>query len=214
MRLNMDSSNQNNKGIDAKQLIALNTFKKSLEKYLFSNVFISTNPQESNTAHLVIEAHCNFQLGEIIAFIKDGIWGTPTGQTKSSFLKNLFTQFKIHNSKLTDVDELTIFLNDTTIIISRIYNQSIAEQLEQIFKKLIDNYKNFDYAETPFEIYIPIFEENRFELNSPLFKTESKQKMDYYNFWGLYYSSKEDAVVYDLKKKSTINGDLQLVDYR
>jgi hypothetical protein len=71
------------------------------------------------------------------------------------------------------------------------------------------------FTETPYEIYIPVFEEDHFENDTKLknIRIGNNNKKDYFEYWGLYFDSEKDAVIYDLKNKSIIFGDLFMLNH-
>src|SRR3546814_10744827 len=70
-------------------------------------------------------------------------------------------------------------------------------------------------TEMPFEIYLPVFIGTTNE-NIPTLLTisteETYNQKDYFRYWGLYFESQEDAVIYDLESKSIIEGDLFMLN--
>jgi hypothetical protein len=44
-------------------------------------------------------------------------------------------------------------------------------------------------------------------------RAEKISNKDYFSFWGLYFDSEEDAVIYDLSNKSFISGDLYMLNH-
>jgi hypothetical protein len=119
------------------------------------------------------------------------------------------------NSTPLDISELTINLMDTTILVSKIYQQSISDQLENITAALFDHniYYTKGLTETPFEIFIPVFEEDTLECNAKLenIVTNNNNDHDYFDFWGVYYDLNSEAAIYDLNSKKIIHGDIQIL---
>jgi len=203
------------------QLNGLDTFKKSLEKDYFSKVTIRNCSPDRNFGNLVIEMDCNFDLVEILFHLQKGTWGgipilQGNKQIAPSFF-NTLSRLRELNSLPIDVEELSIFFNDSSIIIKKIYAQSIEEQLGNILNSIAEHYVYLSkgLTETPNEIYVPVFEEDVLENDSILSKirTGDNSEKDYFGFWGLYFGSEEDAVIYDLGNKSIISGDLYLLNH-
>ncbi|MBT8181380.1 MAG: hypothetical protein KJO53_07310, partial [Eudoraea sp.] len=121
------------------------------------------------------------------------------------------------NSRRIDIEELSIFAKDCSIIIKNIFENSIEEQLRQILQTIAEHYVYFSkrLTETPYEIYIPVFEEDLFENESKLknIRAGNNKKKDYFKYWGLYFESEKDALIYDLKNKSIIYGDLFMLNH-
>ncbi len=101
-------------------------------------------------------------------------------------------------------------------MIKNIFKNSIQDQLNLILQSIAAHYVHFTkkLTETPYEIYIPVFEEDLFENNTQIrdIRISNNQPKDYFNYWGLYFESEEDALIYKLKDKSFIPGDLLMLN--
>lgn len=203
------------------QIKGLVEFKKSLEKDYFSNVSIRNCATDKARENLVIEMDCNFKLVEILSHLQKGTWGRMysiknSWSESSPFSKALSNLNKLNHRRI-DIEELSIFLKDSSIIIKKIFNHSIEEQLRQILQTIAEHYVYFTkkLTETPYEIYIPVFEEDLFENDTKLINIRdgNNNKKDYFKYWGLYFDSEKDAVIYDLKNKSIIFGDLFMLNH-
>ncbi|MEL6917289.1 MAG: hypothetical protein AAFO99_06120 [Bacteroidota bacterium] len=202
-------------------IAGLDSFKKNLEKDFFSEVTIRHRSSGGTNRSLIIELDCNFGLHEILHYMKNGSWGhmlknDDTLEESSLFSRSLL-QLKELNCFDIDVDEFSIFLNDTSVIINKIYEQSIPEQLEHILTKVAEHYVHLTngLTEIPFEIYVPVFEEGLLENDTTLanIRTANNSQKDYFNYWGLYFDSEDDAVIYDLAKKTIVPGDLYMLNH-
>ena len=202
------------------QLNGLDAFKRSLEKDYFAEVTICNCSPDKNIGNLVIEMECNIDLVEVLFHSQKGTWGeiiTKVGcLTTTSFSKAL-TELQQLNEQPIDVEELSIFLKDSSIILKKIYQHSIQEQLGDIVNAIAENYVHLTkgLTEAPYEIYIPVFEEDLWENDNKLsnIKSGNNSRNDYFAFWGLYFDSEEDAVIYDLCNKSIISGDLYMLNH-
>ena len=207
----------------------LNTFIRSLEREYFAQVNVRdcqadtadrTRPAEAG--NLVIEMACNFDLVEILYHLEHGSWGKAenTGAddtgSHSAFIE-AYQAFSIQNPWPADVEELSLVLRDTTIVIKKVYEQSIPEQLGRILQTLAAHYVHFTrgMTETPFEIYLPVFEEEMCRSGAPVstVKRDENTGSDYFNYWALYFDSIPDGKIYDLSKKEIISGDLQMLNH-
>lgn len=202
------NSDMNIEGLDA--------FQKSLEKYYFSEVTVRICASHKTSVQLAIELDCNLSLVEMLFHFNKGTWGNLR-QGKSSFAQ-LLQQLIQQNDRALDVEEFTLFLKDTTIVINKIYPNSIPEQLHHLFTEIGKHYVHFSkgLTETPYEIYIPVFEEECGTGNDTLLRNieaGNHSKKDYFKFWGLYCESEEDAVIYDLKNSKIENGDLFMLNH-
>ena len=203
------------------QIIGLDAFKRSLEKEHFSEVTICNCSPEEQEASLVIEMSCKIELIEVLFHSQNGTWGAIDGPHKSNAAVNAFSFALLELQRLNtlpiDVEELSIILNDSLIIIKKIYQYSVQEQLANIINTIAENYVYITkgLTEAPYEIYIPVFEEDIPDNDDRLTNINSgnSSKKDYFAFWGLYFDSEEDAVIYDLSNKSIISGDLYMLNH-
>ena len=188
----------------------LNTFVKNLENHFFSKILIKENSSNCNKINLVIELNCNLTLWELIHQYHTGNWGT-FNQSKYSLSNDIYRLESINDIQI-DVDEFSITLKDTTIIIDKIYNQSIGEQLEYILRELGIHYVHYTkgYAEVPYEIFVAVFVENLMQCELNMFN--SKKNQNYNNFWAIYFESEIDAVIYDVQKSTFLYEDLYMLN--
>lgn len=210
-------------------LKGLEAFSRSLEKEYFSKVNIrnghpgtSDRNDEGKPSDLVIEMECNFNLVEILYYLEHGNWGeaanplTPQGTLNSAFNEALII-FRESNSIEVDVEELSLQLNDTVIVIKKLYAQSIGEQLGQILQTLAAHYVHLTrgLTETPYEIYLPVFEEEIPSIHPLLgtVKITANSAKDYFGYWALYFESVPDAMIYDLESRTIISGDLHMLNH-
>ncbi len=193
----------------------LETFKKCLERYFFAEVTVRNCSPLTTSVQLAIELDCNLSLVEMLFHFNKGTWGNFRQDTCSfgELIRQLVTENDVH----VDAEEVTLFFKDTTIVINKIYDYSIAEQLESIFTHLGKHYVHLSkgLTETPYEIYIPVFEECTY-ANDTLLRNigaGKHSKKDYFKYWGLYCDSEEDAVIYDLKNSKIEYGDLFMLNH-
>ncbi len=193
----------------------LEAFAKSLERHFFSEVTVRNCASLKTSVQLAIELDCNLSLVEMLFHFNKGTWGNFR-QNKSSF-SELFRQLEKKNGLHVDTEELTLVFKDTTIVIHKIYKNSIEEQLENIFRQIGKHYVHFSkgLTETPYEIYIPVFEECTHANDTLIRNIEAgnHSKKNYFKYWGLYCESEEDAIIYDLKKMKIEQGDLIMLNH-
>ena len=208
-------------GDNISQVRGLTAFHKSLEKYFFSEAYIACSPTSATEANLIVEIRCNFSLSEAISVLakanNSNFLETPRVAHIPSCFTTAFLELLDNNKNAVDVEEFTIFLKDITIVVNKIYPQSIPDQLDMILRNIATHYVYYTkgLTEIPYEIYVPVFEEGQLENDSlaPLnIGTAGNPHKDYFGFWGLYHDSDEDAVVYDLKSKTMIRGELLLLN--
>ncbi|MDT0607301.1 hypothetical protein [Croceitalea rosinachiae] len=219
----MSDQNQNNQssseyGKQLKGLFGLHTFKNHLERDFFANATVRETLNKENTIDLVIELDCNFGLTESLFYLNNGNWGsfyTSKSKTfKASPFQTALFNLSEENGINVDIAELSINLKDTSIIITKIYNRSVPDQLGNILCHVSENFVHFTkgLTEMPYEIFIPVFEEQEQDVIKSMVST-TKSKTDYFDFWGLYFESNIDSAIYDLKNKSIIDeGDFFLLN--
>jgi len=212
MRLNPEDFNHNLRTQNFKNVVfnGLNTFVKNLEKHFFSKISIRANSSNCEKINLVIELNCNLTLWELIHQYDTGNWGT-FNQLKYSLSNEINTLDRINDIPI-DVDEFSIILKDTTVIIDKIYNQSIGEQLDYILGELGMHYLQYTkrYSEVPYEIFVAVFVEN--QMQNGLNMVNSKKTQNYKSFWAMYFESEIDAVIYDVQKSTFIYEDLYMLN--
>ncbi|MEJ1222127.1 hypothetical protein [Sediminicola sp. 1XM1-17] len=223
MPLHTESFNNkfNSSVVTKYQITGLDIFEKSLAKYFFSEVDVNVHSSNELEANLNIEFQNNLNLGEVLYFLNTHTWEHEEDQlimrNINPFLKALQT-LKQQNSISIDIEEISILLKDTSIVIKKIYSQSIPAQLENILEEITNHHYKLtrNSQEVPFEMYIPVFEEGPLEPNSNLEDIRNSNQSainDYFGFWGLYFDSEEDAVIYDLENKSMVYGDLFMLNH-
>ncbi|MBT8235332.1 MAG: hypothetical protein KJO04_03990 [Bacteroidia bacterium] len=191
-------------------------FRKKLEREYFAEVNIGDVNESGQTSNLVVEFQSNFSLVEFLHQIQEKNIGKINRTNKEDFhdlsVSEALDLFRAQNAQVIDLEEINLLFNDCEITIKKIYPNSIEDQLGNIYYMLAKHYEYYSYngRRLPSEIFIPVFEEN-LEKN---FKPESyieesaSSKRDYFNFWGIYFSHNDGAVIYDLNKRSIISGDL------
>ncbi len=197
-------------------ILGLSDFIRLLEKDYFSEVMVRTIPADRDQINLIIELDCNFNLVEVLSQLQKGNWGTTISDGTASPLLKALNRLRQLNDSESDVEEFSIFLKDSCIVIKNIFKNSIQDQLNLILQSIAAHYVHFTkkLTETPYEIYIPVFEEDLFENNTQIrdIRISNNQPKDYFNYWGLYFESEEDALIYKLKDKSFIPGDLLMLN--
>ncbi|MEN8797637.1 MAG: hypothetical protein ABF293_00220 [Flavobacteriaceae bacterium] len=199
----------------------LQKFRKILEREYFSDVTVRNCALEPQSINLIIELDSPYGLIEMHQHLMEGNLGRTqndpfTGLPISPLDSSLF-ELQLLNDQLVDVEEFSIFLADCTIVIKKIYPQSIQEQLANIFNSFRDHFipMTQEYTRIPNEIYIPVFEGDLSENELVLTRIEQANNniKDYFNYWGLYFDYQEDAAIYELEKKSIFNGDLYMLNH-
>lgn len=217
MFFNQDNFNANSNS-RVNKVVSFSGFQNfiaNLEKYFFSRVTLRENISNDGKINLIIELDCDLTLAEMVFHFDKGNWGTYN-QSAFSFADEIYALGDETNNEV-DIDEFSLFLKDTSIIINKIYNQSIPDQLENIIVEICRNHTTITRGKTeiPFEIYIPVFEENLIDNGSVTNKiqTGSNNRNDYFDFWGLYFDSDNDeAMIYELGQSFVHDADLFMLN--
>ena len=201
-----------------KELLGLSTLNSRLEKDYFSRIDISNSKVCCEENNLVVEMQCPLGLHEVLFHIQQGTWGSYGPQLVNSgppLLHDLMQEIRDLNGTFIDVEELSIQLADCSIIIKKIAPKSVENQLDTILNVLAENYVHITdhMSMTPMEIFIPVYEE--VETHNATVRLVGSNEIDergYYTYWGLYFESDEEALIYDIKNKKIIPGDLSLLN--
>lgn len=193
-----------------KDIVGIDEFINSLEFHYFSIVKWQDNFESKDSLNLVLEINCNLNLLELLAHFNSGRWGT-NGKTDSP-LQQCLERLNSKNTSTIDIEELTLFLDDTSIVVKRIYNKSIATQFDEILKQIACNYVFLTRGLTqkPYEIFVPIFEDtlDTYELD---FGPNEITPKSYAEFWGIYLDKDDEASIYDVNRNTYISGDLEFL---
>ncbi len=203
---------------DEAHLFGLQNFKKSLEKDFFAECNITHNLGDDNlTTNLIVSLNCNFNLTDILFHLNNDNWGGFLVENKEvPRFERSIQDLIVKNERPLDILEFSIYLKDTSLIISNIYPQSITDSLGTILSTVSANFVHFTkgLTEMPYEIFLPVFKDKTFtDLCQSNFCTKHKEcRKGYFDYWGLYFESniENDPVIYDVKNKTITEGDLLL----
>jgi len=191
-------------------IIGLDGYLKSLEKHYFADVSLRNYNSNAYAVEMTIDMRCHLSLLEMLEFYTKSRWGF--NGVEASALKRSFDALTEVNTLQLDIEELTLLLDDTSIVIKKIYNQSIPDQLNEILSEISNHYIYFSkgLTEKPYEIFVPVFEDCVTEngMDYPLFHGKEKTPKSYFEFWGVYLESQEDSLIYDVRKNAYIPADL------
>lgn len=194
-------------------LDGLDDFIKVLEKDFFAKVKVHWSyHSDSEKTDLVLELFCNYGLTESLHHFNTENWGGFTineeDSTIQSSFNTAFQKFCDNNSNTIDITEASFHFNDTSIVITKIYEYSISEQLGEIIFKASENFVHFTkgLTEMPYEIFVPVFEDptqNIFEI-----------EQNYFDYWGIYFEddTQHNAMVYNLRTKELSKEDFFLLE--
>jgi hypothetical protein len=196
-----------------KEIVGIDQFLNSLEFHFFSNVVLKNNKTTNDTIHLVLELNCRVDLLELLSHFNTGRWGN-NGKVETP-LKQCLEILNSKNNIDIDIEEITLFLNDTSIVIKRIYDKSISTQFNEIIKQIASNYVFLTRGLTqkPYEIFVPIFEDtlDNYELGNSKFHSLEVTPKSYSEFWGIYLDKDDEASIYDVKRTKYINGNIEFL---
>ncbi len=199
------------------QICGLEHFVNELEKHFFATVKVRKFLTDTSDVNLSIELTCNYGIIETLHHYNKGVWGKFSSETTT--FTDAIQLLEAKNDLNIAIDELSFFLKDTSIIINRIYHQSIPDQFDNIITEISAHfiYLTKELTEIPYEIYLPIFESPTHDIEKKIINGAyllNNSGQDYFSFWGLYFYSDNanDAQVYDLKKQSIVKGNLQMLN--
>ncbi len=189
----------------------LNDFVRNLEKDFFAEATVTGRHNCVTSMDLDVELHCNFGLTETLFHFNNGNWGNFNFNSEhpnlwKSPLENALKVLCAKNKMLVDLNELTIQFRDSSLIITKIYPNSISAQLQNIITSVSENFVHFTkhLSEMPYEIFVPVFEDDSVALNDCA-QQSGKKGLDYFHYWGLYFDSADNPSIYNLKDKTIID---------
>lgn len=197
-----------NNALPSNELVGLAALKRVLERDFFALANIVAEPYEEAKVGLVIHLNCNFGLTESLFHLNNGNWGnfqsSFSDDVKTSPFHTTLLELERDNGVAVEIKELSIHLRDTSIIMTRLPNCHIQDNLENILESVSGNFVHFTrgLSKMPYEIFVPIYEETKNSFSHS--EKKHNKKPDYSEFWGLYFEDEEDLAVYDVKNKTII----------
>jgi len=210
MPFNYENFINNSKLEFTKKIAGIDDFLSDIGFHYFSDVKLNNKHITFNSISLVLEVSCNLDLLELLSHFNTGRWGNSG--TEESPLQHALDVLDLKNKYSIDIEELTFFLNDTSIVIKRIYDRSIPTQLNDILKQIAFNYVFLTRGLTqkPYEIFVPIFEDIIENIDANEEPTNTAPK-SYSEFWGIYLDKEDEASIYDVHKNTYVRGDLEFL---
>ncbi|WP_420399950.1 hypothetical protein [Flagellimonas sp.] len=191
----------------------LDEFIRVLEKDFFAELTVKCQYERAiERTELILDVSCNFGLTEGLHHFSTGNWGgfSCTENGKSSF-DTAFEQLSNLNDGNIDIAELSIHFKDTSVIITRIQDYSIPDQLGAIINKASEHFVYFTkgLTEMPYEIFVSVFEDASQKGGSL-----ENWEQSYFDHWGLYFEDdpQHDVMVYCLESKTMKKEDFFLLD--
>jgi len=189
-------------------------FVRRVERDFFAQVVVgycSSCPEHGS--ELRLDIFCNFGLTESLHHFNRGDWGEihdNDDKVSPSSFQEAFKELINQTSTRLDIAELSLHFKDTTIIITKIYEFSIPEQLTRIISVLSEHFVHITkgMTEMPYEIFIPIFEDKG------QFSRALHEPIGYFDFWVLYFEEGEEHhdLIYCLRDKTLHQEKLFLLD--
>ncbi|MBM1107455.1 hypothetical protein JQC67_14975 [Aurantibacter crassamenti] len=193
-------------------LNGLDNFVKKLERYFFSQVFVR-ECLTSNTSEvkLVIDVICPLTFSKNVEYFRAATV-SDTGYNSSRLLK-ILSELQEVNNILIDIEEFSLTMEDTTIIVQKIDSLSVARQFDNILRLVLSTYNHIvsQIREVPNEIHIPVLMDNVYQSGTENLLNEFKTKtsdQDYFAYWGLCYDSDLDTIIYDVENSKFIFEDV------
>lgn len=193
----------------AECIFGLQDFKKSLELGYFSEVTIKNSKDCSQKLGLILELDCPLNLIDVLGHFNKGLWGST--DIHGSILAKNFDLLTAQNKEWDiDIQEITLYLSDTNIIIKNIYKNSIPEQFNTIITEVAKQYVSITkgLTEQPEEIFIPVFEDNLGNSHTMDLNEKSPTPSSYKEYWGIYMESEVDGLIFDVQDNKFIAANL------
>ncbi|GLU44531.1 hypothetical protein [Allomuricauda sp. NBRC 101325] len=197
--------------------LGLDDFIKKLERDFFATAkFHCKYDAKTHKVDLVIHLYHNFSLHDCLRHMNNGDWGKssiPRDNSLNFTLQDSLKELNRSNSNCKfDIAELSLYFEETSVIVSRLYEQSISTQIGKIIAEIGNHYVFFTkgLTEMPYEIFVPVFEEDMPTSNN----LQKRNKSGYFDYWGLYYDNEHQhqAMIYSLRKKKLYQEDLFLFE--
>jgi len=202
------NSSSHNDAFHHNTLTGLHILQRTLERDFFAVASIDVHSNSNGKADLIIHLDCNFGLIESLFHLNNGNWGgfqnCISGDVRTSPFHTTLLELENKNNIILEIKELSFHLKDTSIIITRLPDGQIQDNLESILNAISGNFVHFTKGLTqmPYEIFVPIYEETENSFSRSQKKCDKQP--DYLEFWGLYFEGEDDSLVYDVKSKAII----------
>ncbi len=191
------------------------SFIKTLEKVFFAEVTVQNCGYLDNSFSLAVQLDCNLSLLEVLNHANLGTWGNFKNENDTTPFNNAIKTLQQTNNCLVTINEFSIFLKDTSIIINKTNSNNIPKELNSILKEIASQYIYLTKGLTqkPYEIYIPVLEENDFDVE--IYNPQKNTPKNYKEYWGVYFDSEDDPEIYDTTENLYIPEELHLcmIDY-
>lgn len=194
----------------------LDTFLKTVEKDFFASVQVKCKYDNlENRAGLILDLYFNIGMVDCLRHFNQGDWGDDPFSNESRnnithSLSNALKKLNAQNSHDIDILEMSFHFQETSIVISRLSDRSIPKQIGKILSKIGEHFVYFTKGLTvmPYEIFVPVFEDNLLKSNP------SRKQTGYFDYWGLYFDEdlQHNAMIYSLQRRKLQEEDLFLFE--
>lgn len=200
-------------------IVGLEAFRLKVEKEFFCvfNITCSKGLNECN--NFILDLKFNFEMSEGLHFLinrKIGELDFSKNKESNILFLNVLSEIATKNNIEIDIQELNLIFNDSTIVIHKIFKQSIFIELHNLVSEIFQNQLLLSrYLEKiPNEIHVPVFEEHTIDSDFDLLNLRMKtiKRQDYFAFWGLYFDNCIEADIYDFENKQIISGELTMIN--
>lgn len=190
-------------------LVGLDTFKKKLEKNYFAEVEVRKCISDSQEIELVIEVRSRISLALAVEHFRVDVLSKSNTADSNILLYCLSKLRAANNRESIDIMEISFLMEDTSIFIQRVCDFSIVQQLDNIFRLVMNNYNYIiaEIKEVPSEIHIPVFKNDENEKNKlNMFPEKAREttEKEYFAYWGLYLDALNETAIYDVEKSRFI----------
>ncbi|WP_158978149.1 hypothetical protein [Cellulophaga sp. L1A9] len=206
-------------GSEDTKILGLDAFMLNIEKDFFCNVSIVSADTFATKNDLVLDINFNFKIKQGLSILAEGKLDghdLMLENAEGHFFLMALEKLRNSSSHTFDIKELNLIFEDCTIIIYRVFENSISLELDKLILELHKNYIYFTkgLSQQPYEIHIPVLEKSNFFKNKTLLtsNTVEKTQKNYGGFWGLYFDSNVDSEIYDSQSKEIIYGKLTMLE--
>lgn len=210
-------TNHSNILLDQNELDIILAFEENLENLFSTETKVVICPSEDNIVSLAIEIDSNFSLSEIISIFKmpfENKYHTTNLSKTVLLFQNAAFNLNKSMASVFEIKEMSIYFKNTSVNIHSIERNSIVEELEYIIRAIVHHFEYYStlMGQVPNEIHIPVIEDT---TTKELFNENNTVKpidlrSPYSRFWGLYFDSINNPMIYNLDRTNITPGDLDL----
>ena len=207
-------------------LDGVDDFRHDLEREYAAAIHGRPGDLGGGLLHLAVEFVSSISMADVATFLASGMaYDLIKEGTKSLVLRpfiRAYQRLKDRNrDNSLDIDVLRLVLRDSVIIIYRLADGSIVDNLGKILATVGAEYRGLVLrsGETPFEIHVPVFadpSDDRLSGFRVLLDVDEvirpKPGADYFKLWGLHYDFSRTTRVYDVGRHLLIDEEFLTQD--